>query len=267
MRHLLIALAFCFAPIPVNAAMLCTIVADATTGEVLIEQGGDCDTPTTPASTFKVPLAIMGFDAGLLADAHNPALPFVEGYADWGGDDWRQTTDPLRWMDYSVVWYSQVLARSLGADRLTRYARSFGYGNADFSGDAGADNGLERSWISSSLKLTPREQLTFIRRLATGQLPVSAHALETTISIMQQRETADGWQLVGKTGSAYPRNDDGNFNRARGWGWYVGMATKDGRTLVFVRLNQDESRQPISGGLRARDEFVVQWPDLVEAIR
>lgn len=262
-RCLLPVLACLFMALPARGETLCTLVADAATGQVLLESGSGCDTPTTPASTFKVPLALMGFDSGFLVNAQDPALPFVEGYADWGGADWRQTTDPMRWMDYSVVWYSQVIARELGAERLAGYALAFGYGNADFSGDPGADNGLERSWISSSLKLTPRQQLTFLSRFVTGQLPVSRHATEVTMAIMQQRETPDGWQFIGKTGSAFPRQADGNFDRARGWGWYVGLARRDEQALVFVRLDQDESRQSISGGLRARDAFLAEWPALI----
>ena len=248
--------------VPARAETLCTLIADATTGQLVHQQGAGCDTPTTPASTFKIPLAVMGFDAGLLADAHNPALPFQEVYADWGGEDWRQTTDPQAWMDYSVVWYSQVLARSLGAEQLARYATAFDYGNADFNGDPGADNGLERAWISSSLKLTPRQQLAFMSRLVNRQLPASQHAMQTTLSILQRRES-DGWQLLGKTGSAYPRQADGNFDRTRGWGWYLGTASKGDRTLVFVRLTQDNSRQSVSGGLRTRDRLVADWNSLL----
>ena len=262
MLRLLTVLACLSLALPAQGATLCTLVADSRTGAILIEEGAGCDTPTTPASTFKVPLAVMGFDAGFLADAHHPALPFVEGYADWGGDEWRQTTDPLRWMDYSVVWYSQTITRALGAARLADYARAFDYGNVDFTGDPGAGNGLERSWISSSLKLTPRQQLAFMSRLVNRQLPVKAHAMETTLSIMQKREV-DGWQLVGKTGSAFPRRADFSFDRARGWGWYVGAASNGDQTLVFVRLIQDEGRQARSGGLRARDAFVAEWPDLM----
>lgn len=255
-------LAMLIAAVPARAETLCTLIADAGTGQIIHQQGAGCDTPTTPASTFKIPLAVMALDAGLIADAHNPALPFVEGYADWGGEEWRRTTDPLAWMDYSVVWYSQVLARSLGAEQLARYAEAFDYGNADFSGDPGADNGLERAWISSSLKLTPRQQLAFMAKLVNGQLPVTQHAMQTTLSILQRRE-ADGWQFLGKTGSAYPRQADGNFDRAHGWGWYLGTASKGDRTLVFVRLEQDESRQAISGGLRSRDQLLAEWPSLV----
>lgn len=250
---------------PARATTLCTLVADIGTGALLLEQGEGCDTPTTPASTFKVPLAVMGFDSGFLADAGNPVLPFKEGYADWGGDAWRQPTDPLRWMDHSVVWYSQVITRALGAETLARYALAFGYGNADFSGDPGADNGLERAWISSSLKLTPREQLAFISRLFSRQLPVSAAAMDTTIAILQPRSTADGWQMLGKTGSAFPRKSDGNLDRSRGWGWYVGAATRGDTTLVFVRLTQNDGTISGHGGLWTRDRLLEEWPDLLAA--
>jgi beta-lactamase class D len=262
MLRLLTVLVMLIAAVPARAETLCTLIADASTGQLIHEQGAGCDAPTTPASTFKVPLAVMALDAGLVVDAHNPALPFQEGYADWGGEEWRRTTDPLAWMDYSVVWYSQSLARSLGAEQLARYATAFDFGNSDFSGDPGADNGLERSWISSSLKLTPRQQLAFISKLVNRQLPVSRHAMDTTLAILQRREAA-GWQFLGKTGSAYPRLGDGNFDRAHSWGWYVGSATKDGRSLVFVRLTQDQSRQSVSGGLRTRDGLLADWLSLV----
>jgi beta-lactamase class D len=263
MKYLLTIFALLVLSAPAQSAALCTLIADPVTGEILLEQGEDCDTPTTPASTFKVPLSVMGFDSGVLSDAHNPALPFKEGYADWGGEEWRQTTDPARWLEFSIVWYSQIIARSLGAEQLTRYARAFDYGNADFSGDPGADNGLERAWISSSLKLTPREQLAFLRRLSNAQLPVSNQAMQITLAIMQRRTTSDGWQMIGKTGSAFPRKADGAFDRAHGWGWYVGQAKRDGRTLVFVRLTQDDGGETGSAGLRTRDGLLRDWPDLL----
>lgn len=263
MKPILIALALFATSLPAQAATLCTLIADARTGAIVLEQGPGCDTPTTPASTFKVPLAVMGYDAGFLSDAHTPALPFKKGYADWGGEEWRQTADPTRWMDYSIVWYSQQIAKSLGAAQLQRYSAAFDYGNADFSGDKGKDNGLERAWISSSLKVTPRQQLAFLTKLFNGQLPVSQHAMTTTISILQQRTSADGWQLRGKTGSAFPRFADGNFDRAHGWGWYVGAASKGDDQLVFVRLTQDDKRVEGSTGLRTRDALIAEWPVLV----
>ena len=250
---------------PAQARDICTLIADAATRTVL-HQEGDCETRVTPASTFKVALAVMAYDAGIITSAHEPKLPFKEGYADWLGAAWRQDTDPTMWMVNSTVWYSQRLAEMLGAEKLTAYAQKFGYGNADFSGDPGKHNGLERSWISSSLKISPLEQAGFVAALVDGKLPVSAAVMSGTMELVQQGGASEGWTLRGKTGSAFPRMADGNFDRARGWGWYVGWAEKGDRKLVFVRLAQDEQRQQVSGGLRARDELVADWAGLVDGL-
>ena len=248
---------------PAEARNICTVVADAASGATLFEDG-DCQTRVTPASTFKVVLALMGYDAGFLQDSHNPVLPFKEGYPAWGGENWTQPTDPARWMKYSVVWYSQQVAKSLGAERMTDYGVKLGYGNADFTGDPGRNNGLERSWIASSLKISPREQTTFLHNFLNRKLPVSEAAIERTIEVVESTSTEGGWTVSGKTGSAYPRNADGSFNRARGWGWFVGWATRDDAVVVFARLDQDEQRQKRSGGLRAREAFLEAWPALAE---
>src|SRR6185437_16999365 len=90
---------------PVQARTICTLVVDAKTGKAVAEQG-DCATRVTPASTAKIAFAVMGYDAGFLKTEHDPTLPYKPGYVDWGGAAWRQPTDPVRWLKYSVVWFS-----------------------------------------------------------------------------------------------------------------------------------------------------------------
>lgn len=250
---------------PAQARDICTLIADPATRTVLHEDG-DCQTRVTPASTFKVALAVMAYDAGIISSAHEPKLPFKDGYADWGGESWRQDTDPAMWMANSTVWYSQRLAEMLGAEGLTAYGQKFGYGNADFTGDGGKDNGLERSWISSSLKISPLEQAGFVAALVDGKLPVSQAAMAGAMELVQQGGLSGGWTLQGKTGSAFPRMADGNFDRARGWGWYVGWAEKGNQRLIFVRLAQDEQRHSVSGGLRARDKLLEDWAGLMAGL-
>lgn len=126
----------------------------------------------------------MGYDLGVLIDAESPSLPYREGYVDWGGDNWRRGTDPKSWMKLSVVWYSQQIAHTLGEDRLRAYATEFGYGN--FSGAPGRCNGLDRSWIDSSLKISPLEQVEFLRRLVCRSLPVSGRAVDMTKGIVER---------------------------------------------------------------------------------
>ncbi|MGQ2909908.1 MAG: class D beta-lactamase [Aliihoeflea sp.] len=242
-----------------KAAEICTLIADGESGAVLLERG-DCRTRVTPASTFKVPLAVMGFDAGFLTAPDAPVLDFQEGYPDWIAE-WRQPTDPAAWMRHSVVWYSQQVTKALGAERLSAYAGAWGYGNADFSGDPGLGNGLERAWIASSLKVSPAEQVKFLHGLFNRTLTASPSAMEMTVAIVEGHRAGE-WSVKGKTGSAYPRRADRSFDRARAWGWYVGWATKGERSVVFARLNQDEERTEGPSGLRARDGFLAELAGL-----
>lgn len=253
----LVATAALGAAAPAAAKTLCTLVVEAGSGRTVLEEG-DCTGRVTPASTFKVPLAVMGFDAGILKGPHVPVLAYRKGDVAWR-PEWTQPTDPTRWLKYSVVWYSQRITHALGADRFHRYAVAFDYGNADLSGDPGRNNGLDRSWIGSSLTVSPREQVTFLRRLVTGGLPVSPQAMALTRAIVETRDGGEGWTVHGKTGAAFPRLADGNFDRARGWGWYVGWAKKDGETYVFARLIQDEVRNSVPAGFRSRDGFIAGW--------
>ncbi len=246
-----------------QAATLCTAMVDAQSGSVLLEEG-NCVDRVTPASTFKIAISLMGYDAGFLKDEHTPSLPFRVGYVDWGGAPWRQDTDPSRWMQYSVVWYSQQVAHALGQEKFQKYAKAFSYGNADVSGDPGKNNSLERSWISSSLKISPLEQLGFLRKLVIGHLPVSKQAIEMTSKLTRLDDLPGGWQLHGKTGAAFPRKADGSFDEAHGYGWFVGWATKGERTIVFARLVQDEQKGQQSAGLRTRDAMLKELPAMLE---
>jgi beta-lactamase class D len=247
---------------PAAAADICTIVADARTGDLIVREG-DCATRFTPASTFKLPLSVMAFDAGILKDEHTPSFSYQKGDAAWGGEAWKQPTDAQRWLKYSVVWFSQRITHRIGEEQLHRYAQSFGYGNADFSGDRGKNNGLERAWIASSLQISPDEQVAFLKKLVNRNLPASPQAIEMTMKATERFDIEDGWTAQGKTGMAYPRKADGSFDRAHPWGWFVGWAHKEGRTVVFAKLVQDERKLPTSAGVRARDSLFEKLPALL----
>lgn len=248
---------------PARAATVCTLVVEPASGRTVVEEG-DCASRVTPASTFKVALAVMGFDAGFLKDPHDPVLPFKEGYVAWR-EEWKQPTDPTAWLRYSVVWYSQQITHALGAERLGRYAEAFDYGNADFSGDPGKDNGLDRAWIASSLQVSPREEVAFLAKLVTGTLPVSQRAMEMTRATVETRPAGDGWTVHGKTGAGASKDASGHIVKGRPWGWYVGWAEKDGRTFVFARLIRDDTKQDTPPGFRARDGLIEAWPRMADA--
>ncbi|WP_047244080.1 class D beta-lactamase [Chromobacterium subtsugae] len=250
---------------PAQAKTICTAVADGHSGAILLQQG-DCRDRVSPASTFKIPLAVMGYDAGFLKSEHAPALPYRQGYVDWGGEAWRQDTDPTRWLKYSVVWYSQQITHRLGAEALGRYARAFGYGNADFSGDPGKNNGLERAWIGSSLKVSPLEQVAFLDNLLHDRLPASPEAQRLARSIVEQTALPGGWNVRGKTGMAYPWLRNGKQDLAHPYGWFVGWAEQGERRLIFARLIQDDGKLPGTPGVRSREAFLKELPALADGL-
>lgn len=245
----------------VFAATTCTLIVDAATGATQVRIGDRCDERQTPASSFKVPLALIGFDTGILQDGDRPAWPYREEYAAWD-DLWKRTTTPTSWMRDSVVWYSQELTRRLGAGRFKEYVDRLEYGNRDVSGHPGRGDGLTTAWLSSSLRISATEQVAFIRRLVRQEVKVSPSAIERTMAIMPSREV-DGWRISGKTGTGLRRNADGTNDRNRQVGWFVGWATRDGRTLVFARLVEDEKPEQVRGGWRARDTLFADWPTLM----
>lgn len=227
----------------------CTLMLDAATGAVLVEEGR-CDVRTTPASIFNIAVSLMGFDAGILQDAHTPALPFKDGYVDWQ-PSWRAATDPTSWIRNSTVWYAQQVTSRLGERRVQDYVGRFDYGNQDLTG------GVDMAWIASSLQVSPREQAAFLRKVANRELPVSAHAFDMTAQLLRLPTLADGWQVYGKTGTA---SGDGAGDNRRALGWFVGWATRDGRTVVFARQTFGPRDPDRAAGPLLKERFLRALP-------
>ncbi|RUV81918.1 class D beta-lactamase, partial [Mesorhizobium sp. M5C.F.Ca.IN.020.14.1.1] len=220
---------------------------------------GVCDQRFSPASTFKVPLSLIGYDAGILIDVHTPAWDYKPEFNAVKRD--QKTVDPTIWEKDSVLWFSQEITRRLGSERFAGYVSKFDYGNTDVSGDAGKNDGLTRSWVNSSLKISPVEQVNFLRRLLARKLPVSDKAYAMTEAILPTFQ-AGGWTVQGKTGTTGLRNDADKVNRSLGW--FVGWAQSDGRKIVFARLVVDTKRSDTPKGLRTRAMFMKELPNLVK---
>lgn len=246
-----------------RAAPICTLLTDVATGKVL-NQTGTCDRPNSPASTFKLPLSLMGFDSGLLIDAKTPSLPYKPAY-NVQRAEWKVATDPTYWLANSVVWYSQDLTRRMGMGKFAQYIQAFQYGNQDLGGDRGKKNGLTNAWLSSSLKISPADQAAFLRKMLTGQLPVSAHAVDLTEQIMPVTDLPNGWRLHGKTGTGNPEQPDGHLDASRQFGWFIGWADKADRRVIFVHLIEGK-RQSIGAGLRAKGEVIDMMPGILDKL-
>jgi beta-lactamase class D/beta-lactamase regulating signal transducer with metallopeptidase domain len=236
------------------APLDCTLLVDAASGASLVREGG-CDERVTPASTFKIAISLMGFDSGVLRDEHTPWLPYKARYAA-ANPSWRRGTDPARWLRESVVWYSQQVTSRLGAAGVRAYVQAFDYGNRDLASVPGVTDAVALSELSPTLAISPAEQTAFLRKLVKRSLPVSAHAYDMTARLLRQDALANGWEVYGKTGTARARLADGSADETQYIGWFVGWASKGGRTLVFARLLQHPADSHQYAGARARDALL-----------
>lgn len=220
----------------------CTLVVSYPQGKILRKEG-DCDTRRAPASTFKIPLALMGFDSAILTDAHAPSWFYEKGFTVNKPDD-LEPADPTRWEKDSVVWYSQKLTRLMGMAHFQAYVDRFDYGNRDLSG------GLEKAWLFTSLTISPTEQIAFIRGMFDRTLGVRDHAYAMTMVIVPIFMSHTGWQVHGKTGSG--TLPDGKTAQ----GWFVGWAEKEGQRVIFAKLIFADADPKKPAGPQARESFL-----------
>ena len=197
----------------------------------------------------------MGYDAGILQDAHAPVWGLPAELPDWGGDDWRKPVDPTHWIKYSVFWYSQQIGEKLGLARLQQYTTAFGYGNQDVPATR-KNNGTQGAWHVSSLRVSPLEQLDFLRRLARRQLPVKPQACDMAEILFDAGVDADGWKIHGKTGTGSPGSFAGDYDREHAYGWRLGP--QEAVASWFARLIQDEKAARPNAGMTARASNC--WP-------
>jgi len=251
MKTTLLTLLGCLLTLPALAAEKgsARLIVEPATGKVLVSEG-PVKTRHSPCSTFKIPLAVMGFDAEILTSPTEPVWEYNPEKHEAHRPEEKQATNPLDWEKNSVVWFSQELATRLGAETFRDYIREFRYGNEDISGDHGKNNGLTHSWLSSSLQISPEEQIAFLERFFRSELGVTEAAYRHTQAILPKFDAGDGWTVHGKTGS------DG-----KNLGWFVGWAEKGDRRLLFVELLNEELPPNVYGGPKARDRFLKALPD------
>lgn len=202
-----------------------------------------CQERLPPCSTFKVPLAVMAFDAGLLKDEDEVLV--------WDGvKDKREVANrdhnARTWMRDSIVWFSQRLTPQLGEEGFKKYLKAFHYGNEDLTA------GITQAWLvppdaqGSALRISAYEQLEFMKRLWSGKLAVSSRAMQITRDITYLETSPRGFKLNGKTGSNFY-----NDNKHR-IGWFIAHIENGDKEYLSV-LNFSDPDTSSYGGVRAKE--------------
>lgn len=174
------------------------------------------DRPFTPASTFKICNSLIGLETGVIADEHF-IIPWDSVTRQ--NPNWNRDHDLKTAFQNSTVWYYQELARRVGGQQMNHWLARAAYGNADTSG------GIDRFWLTGGLRITPRQQIDFLKRLYENRLPFSQRSMDIVKRIMIATDTL-GHVVSAKTGWGMQDGHD--------IGWYVGYLETKGKVYYFV---------------------------------
>ncbi|MGB7414835.1 MAG: class D beta-lactamase [Thermosynechococcaceae cyanobacterium] len=177
--------------------------------------------PFPPASTFKILNSLIALETGavdnelalLTWDGVERTLP------GWNRDLNMQTAFKL-----SAVWFYQVLARRIGHERMHEWVAKVGYGNQAI----GSADKIDTFWLDGDLRITPQQQIQFLRRLQRNELPFSEKVVSTVKAIMIMEQTPS-YTIRAKTGW----HGFGDPKKAQ-IGWYVGYVEQADNVYFFA---------------------------------
>jgi beta-lactamase class D len=218
-------------PSPHLAAGECVVVAALGEGVDRVFGGEECDRRTLPASTFKVPHALIALDAAVVTPATVMKWDGTRyDFASWQRDHTLDTA-----MKSSVVWFFQRLARAIGRDRELAHLRAFEYGSRSFTRE------VDMFWLNGDLTISPREQVAFLKRMFSYQLPIDRRHVDA----VKQAMTMPPGKLLNAAGShAFPlawpdvraarlKTGNGTVAGERA-SWLIGEIEAGGRAYVFA---------------------------------
>lgn len=103
------------------------------------------------------------------------------------------------------------------------------YGNCDIGG------GIDAFWLSGGLRVSPNQQIGFLRKLQGGNLPFSKSSMEILKDIMIVDNNSK-YVIRAKTGSG--KQEDKYV------GWYVGYVTTKDNVVYFSNCIQTKEKNP-----------------------
>lgn len=225
----------------------CFMLYDMNKDTLFVYNSARIDSGFTPASTFKIPNSLISLQAGV--------IPNVDDTIRWDGvkrgrPQWNTDQNMRSAIRFSTVWFYQELARRVGEKRMKHYIDSIDYGNKTISG------GIDLFWLKGDMRITPRQQLTFLKKLYKNELPFSPSIMETVKDILITERT-EAYVLRSKTGWGDLGKPD--------TGWYVGYLERAGNTYFLVN-NIDISKDEDVGARISITRQILKSAGLIESI-
>lgn len=200
------------------------VVLNAETRERIVYNPVRAKERMRPASTFKIPMTLIGLESGTVRDSET-LLPYGGGKQPY--PTWEHDMGLREAFKVSCVPIYKEVARRVGNERLSRALKDFRYGNQNIGSGVGNMAVTGPFWLNGSLKISAWEMVDFLDRMLSGKLPVNKKNLAELESIALF-ESTPGYRLYAKTGMSQP-NDVGPI-----LGWYVGWVRREDGLWLFA---------------------------------
>ncbi len=177
-----------------------------------------------PASTFKITNSIIALETGVVK---NDSMLFK-----WNGERrrlkiWEQDLTFNQAFHYSCVPCYQEIARGIGVKRMKEYVTKLNYHSMQID-----TTSIDNFWLVGESKINQFQQINFLKRFYTSELPISKRTEEIMKKLMIIEENK-AFKISGKTGWSI-RNGNNN-------GWFVGyIETKKGVYFFATNIEPKE---------------------------
>ncbi|MEO5344849.1 MAG: penicillin-binding transpeptidase domain-containing protein [Magnetococcus sp. YQC-9] len=219
----------------------CVVLLNLVDQTRFVSDEAACEKRFRPASTFKVPNALIALESGVTREAeifpwdrqprHLPA--------------WEKDLNLKEAMAVSAVPVFQEIARRIGREPMREWLVRLDYGNHAI-GEV-----VDRFWLDGPLEISPNEQVAFIGHVALGRLPFSPETF-TALRRLLPEESFGKVRLLGKTGFVPV---DGQMH-----GWYVGWVEQEGAPTWAVAVHlvlRDRQQLPVRQALARKALRIV----------
>ena len=193
------------------------LVFDPQTGTYYSNDFSRCSYEFLPASTFKIPNSIIALETGVV---ENDSTLFK-----WDGEkrrlpEWEQDLTFRDAFRVSCVPCYQEIARKIGTKRMNEYLQKLAFGNMIVDSAS-----IDVFWLEGESRITMDQQMDFLVRMYSGELPVSEKTMKIIKRMMILEENSE-YVFSGKTGWAV-RNGNNT-------GWFVGYLEKHDEVYFIV---------------------------------
>ena len=203
----------------------CFVLYDLNNDKFQIYNQERSKTRFSPASTFKIFNTLAALETSVAADE--------KFLLRWDGitrevKSHNQDQTLKQAFQNSTVWYYQELARRIGYRRMQSLIDQTSYGNKNIQG------AIDQFWLNGELRISPLEQIVFLKKLYLSKVPFSKRTIDITKKIMI-KEQNQSYTLRAKTGTT--------STDTKQIAWYVGYIERDNNVYIFAM--NIESPKPV----------------------